>query len=272
MRPTLRALASCWFTMMLLLASVAPAAARIVKTKRPSQSVHGLGFTLGSGFEYQSDGEQTEYGFPFLLEWALTPKINLIAEPVFIAIRSSDGSSLSGFDDLETAVSVELIPERRFRPGLALESGVKWPTATHDEIGTGLTDYSLGAILSKELVQAELGFNAVYSHVGVPAEGQVQNTVQLSIATEWHLTPNLDLTGELLTTQGTGSLRGRLGSVFPGGGGLNVPGRGSGEVEATLGLAESFGRRLKLEQGVVFQTDGTWQAVLAWEWDFGEGR
>jgi len=46
----------------------------------------------------------------------------------------------------------------------------------------------------------------------------------------------------------------------------------SGEVEATIGLAEYFGPRLKLEQGVVFQTDGTWQAVLAWEWDFEEGR
>lgn len=265
-------LAGCALALIVVTAGVSPATAKIVKTRRVGQPSPGLGFTLGTGFEYQNDGEQTEYGVPMLLEWALTSRISLTAEPAFISIHSTNGASISGWDDLETNLRVELVPERRYRPGFALEGGIKFPTATQSEIGTGLTDYALGAIATKEFVQAELGLNVVYSHVGLPAEGRVQNTVQLSMATEWHLTPTLDLTGELLTTQGIGALRGRAGRALPGGGGINVPGRGAGEVESTLGFAHHFGKRLKLEEGVVVQTDGTWQAVFAWEWDFGEGR
>lgn len=263
---------SCALAAALVVGLATAAEARIVKTRRGSQVGSGMEFTLGSAFEYQSDSEQTEYGFPVLLEWSLNPILSMTAEPVFIAITSTDGESVTGFDDLETTLSLELITERRTRPSFALEGGIKWPTATDEEIGTGLTDYSLGLILGKELVPAELGFNAVYSHVGVPDTGQVQNTVQFSVATEWHLTPSLDLTCELLTTQGIGSLRGVAEPADPLGVGLNVPGAGAGEFEATLGLAHYFGRRLKLEEGLTFQTDGTWQAVIAWEWDFGEGR
>lgn len=263
---------SCALTAAFVLGGAVTADARIVKTRRSGQAGTGFEFTIGSAFEFQTDSEQTEYGFPILLEWSLSPMLSVTAEPVFIAIRSGDGN-VSGFDDLETTLSLELVSERRYRPAFALEGGIKWPTATDDEIGTGLTDYSLGVILSKELVQAELGFNAVYSYVGVPDEGPVQNTVQFSLASEWHLGPSLDLTSELLTTQGVGPLRGRAEqSLGPEGVGLNVPGAGEGEFEATLGLAHYFGRRLKLEEGVTFQTDGTWQAVVAWEWDFGEGR
>ena len=50
---------------------------------------------------------------------------------------------------------------RRHRPGLAAEGIVKWPTAKHDEIGTGKTDYSLGAVVSKEFVHVDLDLEAI---------------------------------------------------------------------------------------------------------------
>ncbi len=269
----MRRLLHARFAILLALLIAAPAHARIIKTRRP-QPVHpGLGLVVGSGFEYQSDGDEQEYGFPFLLEWAVTPRLQLTVEPVHITITSKRGPSIRGFDDLETALSLDVWSERRRRPAVSIEGGVKWPTATDSSIGTGVTEFSLGLLLSKDLILTELGLNVVYAQVGVPRTGLVQNTVQISASSEWPLGPDLSLTSELLTTQGVGRRRGTaLDPSAPAGSGFNVPGGGMGEWEATLGIARSFGRRLKAEPGFILQTDGTWQAVFAWEWDFGDGR
>src|SRR5437773_12451503 len=83
------------------LLAAAPAWARILKTK---QSAGKLALTIGSGFEYETDPEESEFGYPFLFEYELTKTLELSAEPSFVQIRSKPGqrgTNVSGAGDLE---------------------------------------------------------------------------------------------------------------------------------------------------------------------------
>lgn len=255
-----------------LLACVEPSSARILKTRTPGQPGGQLALTLGSGFEYETDGEESEYGLPFLAEYGLTDALKLSVEPSYVLVRKKQGGTISGPGDLETTVSCEFPTERRYRPGIALEGVVKWPTARRGDLGTGKSDYSVGAIVSKEFVQFDLDLNAVYTFVGNPPGVPLQNTFEASLASEWHLNHSLDLEAEVVTAFGTGGrFRGHSGSLG-GFGNIGGPEQGQSESEGTLGLAEHLNESLKLEQGAILKSDGSWQFVVAWEWDSTGGR
>ena len=249
------------------LTAAAPAGAVIFKTKRPGQYKE-LALTLGSGLEYETDGEETEYGFPFLVEYGFTKMLKVSVEPSYILVRRKNGTSLSGLGDLETTLTCEFPTERRYRPGFALEGVIKWPTAAAGDLGTGEADYSLGAIVSKEFVRFDLDFNAIYTFIGSPPGVQLQNTFEISLASEWHLSSVLDIGVEAVTSAGAGGhfhgQPGSLGSF----GNIGGPEQGQSESEGTLGLAEHLSDHFKLEEGMVLKSDGSWQAVFAWEFDF----
>lgn len=250
-----------------------PCAAKILKTKRGAQGPRELALTVGSGFEYETDSEQTEYGFPFLVQYGISEALEVGAEPTYVSITSTEFESAHGFGDLEIYATFEFVSERRNRPALAALGIVKWPTASHDALSTGEHDYSLGMIASKDFVRFDLDCEAIYTFVGSPPGIPLKDTIEASLAVEWHIGRAIDIEGEILTSAGAGGFHGRAGSI----GGLGSrtasvggPEEGSSESEAALGVAEQVFDRLKLEQGAVMKSDGSWQLVVAWEWNFGE--
>ena len=258
-----------------LIAWPAPAFAKILKTRRPVKKgqPHELLLDFGSGFEYERDSEHTESGYPFLLEYGFTNTFKITVEPSYVSINSSETGSTRGLGDLETGFEWEFLPERRYRPALAMEGIVKWPTAARGEIGTGETDYTLGAIVSKEFVHFDTDFNASYTKVGSPPGFHLQDTLEVSLAAEWHISRIIDIEAEFVTTHGSGGFRGQTGTL----GGLGgIPSAGLGPVgnesEWTLGLAEHVNDFLKFEEGGIIKSDGSWQFVFAWEYDFAGGR
>src|SRR5439155_6252920 len=137
---------------------------------------------------------------------------------------------------------------------------------------TGEADYSIGPIVTKELVPFDLDLNAVYTFVGSPPGVHLQNTFEASLAAEWHLTTVLDIEAEVVTSTGAGGrFHGQAGSL---GSLANIGGAvlGQSESEGTLGFAEHLSDRFELEEGMILKSDGSWQAVAGWEFDFGEGR
>ncbi len=255
--------------MACLLVPVTPAAAKILKTRMVGKQ---LPLNVGSGFEYETDGEESEYGFPFLAEYGFTNELKLSFEPSYVLIRKKQGGTISGAGDFETTLTCEFPTERRYRPGFALESVIKWPTARRGDLGSGETDYSIGAIVSKEFVPFDLDLNAIYTFIGSPPGVHLQNTFEASLATEWHLSETMDIEAEFVTAQGAGGhFRSSPGSL---GGFANIggPEQGQSESEGTIGLARRFNESLKLEAGAVLKSGGSWQTVFAWEWDFGGGK
>jgi hypothetical protein len=259
---------------ILVLAGIAgdssPALAKILKTRRPTQynQYHELALTIGSGFEYEGDEEEKQYDFPFLIEYGVSDALTLAIEPDYVVIKPAGPGSISGLGDLETSVVFEFVSERRSRPALSAEVLVKWPTATSDSLTTGETDYSVGGIVSKEFVHFELDSEALYTFVGDPAGVDLENALEISLAGAWHASRSMDVEIEAVTSSGGG---------FRGSGSSNLShlpkdtGQEERESEVTLGVSQRLGMHLKLEAGSVFKSDGAWQLVAAWEWNFGEG-
>src|SRR5438046_2283301 len=106
-RVTARRLAWGLAVVTCLLATAVPAAAKILKTTRPGQ-YKALALNVGSGFEYETDGEESEYGFPFLVEYGFMDQLKLSLEPAYVLIRKKAGGSISGPGDFETTLTLEL--------------------------------------------------------------------------------------------------------------------------------------------------------------------
>lgn len=211
---------------------------------------------IGGGIEYLSDAEETEIGFPLLFEYNITEMLKLTIEPVFVTLDPKDepGGDITGWGDTETSLDFEFIRERRYRPAFSLEGKIRWPTATHEDLGEPGHDCSLGLIVSKEFVHFDLDLNALYTFSGDPEQ---KDGIELSLALGWHLTHRLDLIAEIAT--GAAASRSRL----------DDSSAANFESEAVVGLSWRATDHLTLEQGIIFKDDGEWEAIVAWEWSFG---
>lgn len=228
--------------------------------------------TIGSAIEYQADSENTEYNLPFFLEYGLTENLTVLIEPSYKFFHSKTNGSANGLGDLATSLTYEFMGETKHLPALALQGGVKWPTADND-LGTGETDYTLGAIARKTFGHVDLDVRAIYTFVGNPPGADLTDTLQGSLALEWHVSPYIDVMGEILTSSGpVNGFGGQSGSVGGFGGShesADSSEAGGQETEGTIGLAEHISKKLKLVQEVTVHSDGTWQGMFGWEWDFG---
>src|SRR5437870_13918084 len=90
---------------------------------------------------------------------------------------------------------------------------------------------------------------------GQPPGLKLQNATEVSLASEWHLRPALDLEAEVVTSSG-GGIRGQSGTLGGIAGRAGSVGPSENVTEGTLGLAVHFNDFLKLEQGIVAKSDG----------------
>lgn len=102
----------------------------------------------------------------------------------------------------------------------------------------------------------DVDFNLLYTFSNDPDQ---QDKLEISLAAEYPINHWRALEAEVVNTIGTdswrGSPRGR---------------RESGnQTELTLGLALLVNSNLKLEQGFMVKTDGSWQLLFGWSYAFG---
>lgn len=243
--------------------------ARILKTRSTASSTFSpwSPILVGSGLEFQTNSQESEYDYPLLLEYNFTEKLKLSIEPNFVQIlaKARDARSIGGLGDLETSLEYEFLRERRYRPALSAQGLIKWPSATDPDLGTPGRDYSLGLIASKDFVYFNIDLNLLYTLVEDPAQ---RDNVQIAVAVEYPLNRRFDVIAELVTTIGSGAIRGRPGSITGVGGMIEGAGTRN-ETEGTLGIAWHASKQLKLEQGVIYKSDRSWQFVVAWEFSFG---
>ena len=247
-----------------LVIAALPASARITRSRPSPSSGPGTpegvsrllaplySLVVGSGFEYETDSEQTEYGFPILIEYNFSEQLKLTLEPQFTSIvgKTPDVHSISGFGDLETTLDYEFLRERRYRPSLSFEGGIRWPTAADPDLGESGRDYTLGLIASKDLVFVNLDLNVLYTF----AEDRTrEDEVEVALAAGWRVNRYVEIITELANVTRVGHL-----SDGP-----------RNETEATIGVGWQINQFLKFEQGVIFKERGVWQVVFAWEWSFG---
>ena len=179
-----------------------------------------------------------------------TLKVSIEPNVTHIAAKIKGVRTVTGFADLETSVEYEFLRERRYRPGLTVLGGIKWPTSTDLDIGNPGTDYTVGLIASKDLGVVDVDLAAVYTASGDPT---TQDPLEVTLAGDWHLNHFFDIEGEVVRTVGASRKHGAS---------------GVDQTEGTLGGAWHISKRLKLELGATLRSDGTWQIVSAWEFSF----
>jgi hypothetical protein len=242
-----------------LVASLVTAGARlgfaqstIYSTRKSASSTWSpvLPLTVGSAFEFETNDEKTEWGFPVLIQYNFTEFLQVSLEPSFghIKGKTDDVKTVGGLGDLETSIDWEFMRERRWTPALGLEGTVRWPTASHPDLGNRHHDYSVGLVISKDMVFFDLDSNVVYTFSGDPEQ---QSKLEVSVAGEYPLTRWIDLDAEYLQIIETG------------------PGHSDRVGEITFGFAWHVNSFVTIEYGTQINTDGTWQELLGWQYSFG---
>src|SRR5258705_13421854 len=241
-----------------------PAFARITRIRQtPSETWNPLlPLVIGSGLEIQTDKDETSYEFPMLFEYNFTEEFKISIEPNYVlkVPRDPQDSTIEGWGDLETSAEWEFLKERRWRPALTAELIIKWPTHASLDTGDPGRDYSFGLVASKDFVYFDMDISAIYTFVGAR---DAKNSVEIDVDAEYHLTHYMDLIAEIATTFG-GNVRGRPGLGGVGGGQRDAT--KSSDIEGTVGLSWKVNKHLKLEEGIVYNTDGSWKFVVAWEY------
>ena len=240
----------------------------IINTRRPPSDIwsplHPL--TIGASLEFETRNGTSEFNVPLMLDYNLSPYLLLHLEPNLVAIEGegienenkqvpgetkSRRVNLSGVGDTETTVEYEFLHERRYTPSLTASAGLEWPTASNPAFGDPGVDYVVGLDLSKDLVLFELDSNLVYT---MASSSHMQNTFEASLAIEVPLSHRFALLGEIARSMDAGP----------------VEEAGSADLsEGTLGWAWHLSPFTTLEQGFTVKSDGTWEALVGWQYSFG---
>jgi hypothetical protein len=230
----------------ILAASLAASAhARITRTRpSPTQTWSSLTpITIGSGFEYESNDEGSEFHLPAFFEYNFSEKFRVSLETEYARTRSGlDAERSEGLGDLENSVDYEFLRERRYFPALTATLFARWPTASPEDIGDPGTDYGLGITASKDFIYFDLDLEVRHAFTTSAESGDVSEIV---LAGESRLSRRFDLIAEIVQVIAD-----------------------ENEFEATVGLAWHPNKFLTIESGVTRKDDGAGQLVLAWEYNF----
>ncbi|MCU1348071.1 MAG: uncharacterized protein JWO56_1101 [Acidobacteria bacterium] len=224
-------------------------------------------FKIEAAAEFQTSKEGTERAFPLVFEYAFTDRTELTVEPVFgTSIRPKHAPSASGAGDIEVTLTHLFLPESGSLPAFAGAGEVKLPTAKNRLIGTGKTDFTAWAIASKRLGALDLHANLGYTVVGKPSGTNLHNIVDYAIAEEYHVSPQVDVVGELLgNTSATGE--GAEGSTS---GGVGLPAEAAGaEKSVMIGMRYKYTPKLAFSIGVSYDNNHALLIRPGITWRFG---
>src|SRR5262249_53915579 len=154
---------------------------------------------LSSAVEFQISGEGTERALPMAIEYGVTDRFSLLAEPVaYTAIRPKQGADATGSGDVELTSILLIHREVGALPALAVWAEVKLPTAQNDLIGPGKPDYAGYLIASGRRGSLDLHANVGFAILGPPSDVSLHNIFTGAFAAEWRAWRPAELFGEVL--------------------------------------------------------------------------
>jgi hypothetical protein len=188
---------------------------------------------IGNAYEFQTSSEGREAAVPFIVEYGVTGRLELVVEPVpYAAIRPNRGRRARGAGDVEVTLTWLLRHESGGTPALALAAEVKLPTARDTLIGTRRTDYTGYLIASRRFGRLDTHANLAYTVVGRPAGARVNNIIYAAVAGVYRPNARTELFGEIFGN--TAASAEAESGTGPGGTTVTAEVAG-GEVVGTLG-------------------------------------
>lgn len=206
-------------------------------------------------FEYQTSSQGTELAVPFGLEYGITDRLSVLAEPVFYtSIRPEQALRATGVGDLEITLSYLVAHERRRLPAFAIAGEVKAPTARNILIGTRRTDLAAYLIASKRVGKFDTHLNMAYTIVGKPVGVPLDNIFNFAAAEEYFVSRKWVLIGEVLAN--TASTAGGGEGITLGNQGGISPEAPAGEVVGMLGFRYRIRDQIYFAFGVNYDSNG----------------
>ncbi|MDB5035725.1 MAG: hypothetical protein JWQ98_2966 [Chlorobi bacterium] len=188
---------------------------------------------IAANLEYQTAAEGSEIAVPLELEYGITDDLQVIVEPVaYTSIRPKAGRTASGLGDLEATLTYRFVREEASIPALALAGEIKIPVAGDTLIGTGKTDYAAYLIASKRFGPVDMHANIGYSILGNPPGIRLSDVVNGSLAAEYHVSPVIDIVGEVFASTASVPETGENGVTSES---LAAPEAAGGEAFITIG-------------------------------------
>ncbi|MEO5930979.1 MAG: transporter [Candidatus Kapaibacterium sp.] len=188
---------------------------------------------VAANLEYQTAAEGREIAIPLELEYGLTDDVQILVEPVaYTSIKPNTGRIASGLGDLEATLSYRFVRESLDIPALAVAGEIKIPIAKDTLIGTGKTDYAAYLIASKRFGPVDMHANIGYSILGNPPGVQLSDVINGSLAAEYHVSPVIDIVGEVFASTASVPETGENGTTSES---LAAPEAAGGEAFITIG-------------------------------------
>lgn len=205
-------------------------------------------YTIGGSLEYEDNPTEHILEAPLYLEYSPSSRLTFAAQVSLFTISSPtpEGGSESGVGDLETSIDYIFIPERRYRPAIALTSTLRWPTASNPAVGNSGIDGSLGIITSKDVVLCEITASLIYTKAGDPDNS---DELEMSLGVDYPVYYTATLLAELVQTTDVDGLS-----------------SGGGRTELTLGAEWEVNPDLTLEIGVQADTDDGLRGIISWSY------
>jgi Putative MetA-pathway of phenol degradation len=193
------------FFLLLLFASVSTVSAQspsdpdFIVPARPTvsnpaefQKPGVLQLEFGYNSNFHAPGVSSAQDFPLALRFAFSKRLLLEFDGDNPISQTSAGVRMTGPGDTQLGIQVVLQHEKDTRPAISAAYYIKLPTASSGEgLGTGRVDHNFIALVSKNVREMTIDFNAIYllagrtSDNGHASSGQAALAVSRKVSNRW---------------------------------------------------------------------------------------
>ncbi len=162
---------------------------QVLETEDSSPLIPGQ-VQIGTALEFQTSGQGIESAIPIGIEYGISNRITLLAEPVaYTNISPKIGTSATDIGDLEITLFYQVLKEGKVFPSISVSGEVKFPTAKNRLIGTGKTDYTPFLIATKTMGKFFTSINVSYTFLGKPKGVTAGNLFNYALGTIFNASP-----------------------------------------------------------------------------------
>ena len=182
--------------LLLLVAPISAFAARPLSTDDASTVDKGC-MEVEAGFEY-ADDEDNEYNLSTALKYGLAERLDIGVEIPYQFIDVSGNGDVDGLGDIVVSGKYRFLDETEGFPALSFCFSLKTESADENKgLGSGELDYTINAILTKELAKVVAHLNLGYTYAGA-SQGEAHDDIfSYNFALECPCNDRLNFVGEL---------------------------------------------------------------------------
>jgi hypothetical protein len=132
------------------------------------------------------------------LKYGILDNMDIGIDLPYLNYTQTGAQNVSGLGDATVKAKIKIIPSENNFAGLSFTAGAKLSNGDASKgLGTGVTDYSINSILTKELDKLALHFNLGYTLIGQPAGQTLNNVLNYGCAFESPIIADVTLLGEI---------------------------------------------------------------------------